>query len=224
MNLRTKKSLEINPKIPHYPNDGRGRDTYISYAVLKDFYYLPPQPGSYPPHVTQSQDLSLRKPLKKYLMDGQGRDYYVSYTINLSTNKYSGDVNIENTLRTPPLPIHVPKGKSKFEKKLIDRIFYGKCDGMKTRYMSPKVVFAKKRSEILEEERLKREEEERLRREEEEKLFQQTEENNEKKKKNAYSRDPLPTEDDLKESVKRIFLFGNKTIDENNKVKDIAWY
>ena len=90
--------------------------------------------------------------------------------------------------------------------------------------MSPKVVFAKKRSEIIEEERLKREEEERLRREEEEKLFQQTEEENEKKKKNAYSRDPLPTEDDLKESVKRIFLFGNKTIDENNKVKDIAWY
>ena len=86
MNLRTKKSLEINPKIPHYPNDGRGRDSYISYAVLKDFYYLPPQPGSYPPHVTQSQDLALRKPLKKYVMDGQGRDYYVSYTINLSTN------------------------------------------------------------------------------------------------------------------------------------------
>ena len=61
MNLRTKHSLSLNPKIPRYPNDGRGRDTYISYAVLKDYHYLPPQPSSYPPHVTKSQDLSLKK-------------------------------------------------------------------------------------------------------------------------------------------------------------------
>ena len=161
MNLRTKHSLSLNPKIPRYPNDGRGRDTYISYAVLKDYHYLPPQPSSYPPHVTQSQDLSLKKPIKKYVMDGQGRDYYISYTINLSTNKYSGDINIENTLRTSPNEIHVPKGTSNFEKKLINRIFYGKCPGLNTRYMSPK--------------------EERLRRKEKEKLFQQSQ-NQEKKK------------------------------------------
>ena len=123
MNLRTKHSLSLNPKIPRYPNDGRGRDTYISYAVLKDYHYLPPQPSSFPPHVTKSQDLSLKKPIKKYIMDGQGRDYYISYSINLSTNKYSGDVNIANTLRTASDEIHIPKGTSNFEKKLINRIY-----------------------------------------------------------------------------------------------------
>ena len=223
MNLRTKHSLSINPKIPRYPNDGKGRDTYISYAVLKDYHYLPPQPSSFPPHVTKSQDLSLKKPIKKYIMDGQGRDYYISYSINLSTNKYSGDVNIANTLRTANNEIHVPKGTSNFEKKLINRIFYGKCPGLNTRYMSPKVIFARKKAEIEEEERLKKEEEERLRREEEANLFQQSQ-MQEKKKKNPYSREPLPTENDLKESIKRIFLFNNKIIDENNKVKDKAWY
>ena len=223
MNLRTKHSLSINPKIPRYPNDGKGRDTYISYAVLKDYHYLPPQPSSFPPHVTKSQDLSLKKPIKKYIMDGQGRDYYISYSINLSTNKYSGDVNLANTLRTASNEIHIPKGTSNFEKKLINRIFYGKCPGLNTRYMSPKVIFARKKAEIEEEERLKKEEEERLRREEEENLFQQSQ-IQEKKKKNPYSREPLPTENDLKESIKRIFLFNNKIIDENNKVKDKAWY
>ena len=223
MNLRTKHSLSINPKIPRYPNDGKGRDTYISYAVLKDYHYLPPQPSSFPPHVTKSQDLSLKKPIKKYIMDGQGRDYYISYSINLSTNKYSGDVNIANTLRTASNDIHIPKGTSNFEKKLINRIFYGKCPGLNTRYMSPKVIFARKKAEIEEEERLKKEEEERLRREEEANLFQQSQ-IQEKKKKNPYSREPLPTEDDLKESIKRIFLFNNKIIDENNKEKNKAWY
>ena len=223
MNLRTKHSLSINPKIPRYPNDGKGRDTYISYAVLKDYHYLPPQPSSFPPHVTKSQDLSLKKPIKKYIMDGQGRDYYISYSINLSTNKYSGDVNIANTLRTASDEIHIPKGTSNFEKKLINRIFYGKCPGLNTRYMSPKVIFARKKAEIEEEERLKKEEEERLRREEEANLFQQSQ-IQEKKKKNPYSREPLPTENDLKESIRRIFLLNNKIIDENNKVKDKAWY
>ena len=223
MNLRTKHSLSINPKIPRYPNDGKGRDTYISYAVLKDYHYLPPQPSSFPPHVTKSQDLSLKKPIKKYIMDGQGRDYYISYSINLSTNKYSGDVNLANTLRTASNEIHIPKGTSNFEKKLINRIFYGKCPGLNSRYMSPKVIFARKKAEIEEEERLKKEEEERLRREEEANLFQQSQ-IQEKKKKNPYSREPLPTENDLKESIKRIFLFNNKIIDENNKVKDKAWY
>ena len=223
MNLRTKHSLSINPKIPRYPNDGKGRDTYISYAVLKDYHYLPPQPSSFPPHVTKSQDLSLKKPIKKYVMDGQGRDYYISYSINLSTNKYSGDVNLANTLRTASNEIHIPKGTSNFEKKLINRIFYGKCPGLNSRYMSPKAIFARKKADIEEEERLKKEEEERLRREEEVNLFQQSQ-IQEKKKKNPYSREPLPTENDLKESIKRIFLFNNKIIDENNKVKDKAWY
>jgi SpoVK/Ycf46/Vps4 family AAA+-type ATPase len=55
-------------------------------------------------------------------MDGQGRDYYISYTINQNTNKYTGDINIENTLRTSPNEIYIPKGISKFEKKLICEI------------------------------------------------------------------------------------------------------
>ena len=227
MNLRTKKSLTVNTKIPRYPNDGNGRDTYITYSILKNSDYFPPGPPSSVPPVHKSQDLSLSKPIKRYHMDGKGRDYYVQYTINENTNKYSGDVNIQNCLRnstTLPNEINVPKGYSNFERRLINRIFYGKCDGLKTRYMSPKVIFARKKSEIEEEERLKQEEEERLRREEEERLFQQSQNDNDKKRKNAYLKEPLPTEDDLKESVKRIFLYNNKIIDENNKEKEKAWY
>jgi hypothetical protein len=86
------------------------------------------------------------------------------------------------------------------------------------------LFFQEKKKEIEEEERLRQEEEERLRREEEEKLFQSKNDDSIKKKKSAYSKEPLPTEDDLKESVKRIFLFNNKIIDENSKEKDKAWY
>ena len=226
MNLRTKKSLTINTKIPRYPNDGNGRDTYITYSILKNSDYFPPGPPSSVPPVHKSQDLSLKKPIKKYYMDGLGRDYYVQYTINENTNKYSGDVNIQNCLRnstTLPNEINIPKGYSKFEKRLINRIFYGKCDGLNTRYMSPKVVFAKKKKDLEEEEKLKEEEEERLREEEEEKLWKEQKEKEEKKKKNPYANDPPLTQEKLSESVRKIFLFNNNFFCSNKKVNE-SWH
>ena len=227
MNLRTKKSLTVNTKIPRYPNDGNGRDTYITYSILKNSDYFPPGPSSSVPPVHKSQDLSLSKPIKRYHMDGKGRDYYVQYTINENTNKYSGDVNIQNCLRnstTLPNEINVPKGYSNFERRLINRIFYGKCDGLKTRYMSPKVVFAKKKKDLEEEEKLREEEEERLREEEEERLFKEKqEEEEEKKKRNPYANDPSLTQEKLSESVRKIFLFNNNFLCPNKKV-NISWH
>ena len=227
MNLRTKKSLTVNTKIPRYPNDGNGRDTYITYSILKNSDYFPPGPPSSVPPVHKSQDLSLSKPIKRYHMDGKGRDYYVQYTINENTNKYSGDVNIQNCLRnstTLPNEINVPKGYSNFERRLINRIFYGKCDGLKTRYMSPKVVFAKKKKDLEEEEKLREEEEERLRQEEEERLFKEKqEEEEEKKKRNPYANDTPLTQEKLSESVRKIFLFNNNFLCPNKKV-NISWH
>jgi hypothetical protein len=227
MNLRTKKSLTVNTKIPRYPNDGNGRDTYITYSILKNSDYFPPGPPSSVPPVHKSQDLSLSKPIKRYHMDGKGRDYYVQYTINENTNKYSGDVNIQNCLRnstTLPNEINVPKGYSNFERRLINRIFYGKCDGLKTRYMSPKVFFAKKKKDLEEDEKLREEEEERLRQEEEERLFKEKqEEEEEKKKRNPYANDPPLTQEKLSESVRKIFLFNNNFLCPNKKV-NISWH
>ena len=60
-----KKNLEINPKIYRYTNDGQGRDTYITYSVIKNSNYFPPVPSSPKQHVNKSHDLSLRKPIKK---------------------------------------------------------------------------------------------------------------------------------------------------------------
>ena len=187
MNLRTTKSLTVNTKIPRYPNDGNGRDTYITYAILKNSDYHPPGPPSSVPPVHKSQDLSIRKPIKKYHMDGLGRDYYVQYTINENTNKYSGGVDIKDSLRnstTLPNEIKIPKGYSNFEKKLINRIFYGKCDGLKTRYMSPKVVFFIYKKDLEEDEKLKEEEEEKLRKKKKrkEKIMKKTTKKKKKKK------------------------------------------
>ena len=226
MNLRTTKSLTVNTKIPRYPNDGNGRDTYITYAILKNSDYHPPGPPSSVPPVHKSQDLSIRKPIKKYHMDGLGRDYYVQYTINENTNKYSGGVDIKDSLRnstTLPNEIKIPKGYSNFEKKLINRIFYGKCDGLKTRYMSPKVVFAKKKKDLEEDEKLKEEEEEKLRKEEEEKLWKEQKEKEEKKKKNPYANDPPLTQEKLSESIRKIFLFNNNFFCPNKKVHE-SWH
>ena len=155
-------------------------------------------------------------------MDGQGRDYYISYTINQNTNKYTGDINIENTLRTSPNEIYIPKGISKFEKKLIDRIFYGKCIGLNTRYMSPKVVFAKRKSD--EEKSLN----DNLENDEIKENSENEGDDNEdkdKEKKVPYLYEPKLTQEKLSESVRKIFLFNNKlNFISSNKGKDKAWY
>ena len=228
MILRTKKSLTMNTKIPRYPNDGQGRDTYITYSILKNNNYFPPGPPSTVVHVNKSQDLSLRKPIKKYIPDGKGRDYYIQYSINQFINNYSGDVSIENCLRNETEPnkeINIPKGYSKAEKKLIDRIFYGKCNGLKTRYMSPKVVFAKKKKDLEEEERLKEIELEKEKEEEEERIWKEMKEKEEKEKKNPYLNEPKLTQEKLSESVRKIFLFNNKlNFIASNRGKEKAWF
>ena len=219
------------PSIPLYKNDGRGRDTYISLfnggfsnypyskSYKRDFYEIN--------YKINHPDLFKRRPIIKYISDGSGRDFFIQQNILSEHCKLKDSIDFPHILRSDSgineFRLTKRNTKSKFEKDLINRIFYGKCPGLNTRYMSPKVIFARKKAEIEEEERLKKEEEERLRREEEANLFQQSQ-IQEKKKKNPYSREPLPTENDLKESIKRIFLFNNKIIDENNKVKDKAWY
>jgi hypothetical protein len=89
--------------------------------------------------------------------------------------------------------------------------------------MSPKVVFAKKKKDLEEEEKLKEEEEERLREEEEEKLWKEQKEKEEKKKKNLYANDPPLTQEKLSESVRKIFLFNNNFLCPNKKV-NISWH
>ena len=224
MYLRTKKNLAINPKIYRYTNDGQGRDTYITYSVIKNSNYFPPVPSSPKQHVNKSHDLSLRKPIKRYFVNGKGRDLYIQQTIFDNTNNYSGDVSIENCLRnnTEINEVPVQKGYSKFEKKLIDRIFYGKCIGLNTRYMSPKVVFAKRKSD--EEKSLN----DNLENDEIKENSENEGDDNEdkdKEKKVPYLYEPKLTQEKLSESVRKIFLFNNKlNFISSNKGKDKAWY
>ena len=63
--------------------------------------------------------------------------------------KHKGNLKLNNILRSydnsnHPYKISKNISPSKFEKKLINRIFYGKCPGLNDRFMSPKVKFLKK--------------------------------------------------------------------------------
>ena len=64
-------------------------------------------------------------------------------------DKFKGNLRLNNILRSYDniqYPIKTSKNisPSKFEKKLLNRIFYGKCPGLKDRLMSPKVKFLTK--------------------------------------------------------------------------------
>ena len=134
-----------------YHNDGRGRDTYISMDNggfwKRPAFVLKEEPSN--KHVTKLPDLSSYKPLNRYYQDGQGRDFYIAKAINkdwvntsavISSNLFR-DNNVINSN-----PMRFKKKKySKFEKRLLDRIFYGKTEGLNERYMSPKVKFGVKR-------------------------------------------------------------------------------
>lgn len=148
------KKIPQHPHIPVYRNDGTGTDTYISFndggfgqyryddIKSKDAFEFP----TYVFH----QDLSSYKPMKRYFMNGTGRDRYVYQSMLDERDKCSGNLRLNNILRSYESPMrktHLSNhsiSPSKFEQKLINRIFYGKCPGLSDRRMSPKVKFGKK--------------------------------------------------------------------------------
>ena len=160
----------LNSKFPLYFNDGFGRDTYISSNnggfstynsafTNKTIHYDRPK-------FRVHKDFSIQRPINKYVTDGGGRDFYIYKDILNQHNRLGGERVLPNILRSSyePPPIRLTRycTPSKFEKKLINRIFYGKCPGMKERQLSPKVKFRSKNKydgiqseggEILEEEK-----------------------------------------------------------------------
>ena len=141
------------PKVVNYRNDGGGRDTYISFYnggfgnyKLSDTY-LKERIDS--PKHAYHQNLSLCKPFKRYFTDGGGRDLYVYNSLLDENDKCKGNLRLNNILRSYDNTQYHPSNSkkfspSRFEKKLINRIFYGKCPGLNDRLMSPKVKFLKK--------------------------------------------------------------------------------
>ena len=142
-----------HPKIPIYQNIGDGRDTYISFynggfgAYKLSDTYLKERVES-PKHYYY-QNLALCKPTKRYFTDGGGRDLYVYNSLLDENDKCKGNVRLNNILRSYdnsncPMKTSKNLSPSKFEKKLLDRIFYGNSPGIKDRLMSPKVKFLTK--------------------------------------------------------------------------------
>jgi len=150
---KKKYSLRQIPKIPNYQNDGCGRDTYISFYnggfgkyKLSDLH-MREQTES--PRHYYHQNLALCKPTKRYFCNGGGRDSYVYISLLEENEKHKGNLRLNNILRSydhKDYPMKTSKNisPSKFEKRLINRIFYGKCPGLDERFMSPKVKFTKR--------------------------------------------------------------------------------
>ena len=95
------------------------------------------------------QNLALCKPTKRYFCNGGGRDSYVYISLLEENEKHKGNLRLDNILRSYDNKNHPMKtskniSPSKFEKRLINRIFYGKCPGLDERFMSPKVKFTKR--------------------------------------------------------------------------------
>ena len=142
-----------HPKVPIYKNIGDGRDTYISFYnggfgsyKLSDTYLK--EKTDSPKHYYY-QNLSLCKPTKRYFADGGGRDLYVYNSLLDENDKCKGNLRLNNILRSydnSNYPIRTSQNvsPSKFEKKLLNRIFYGNTPGLKDRLMSPKVKFLTK--------------------------------------------------------------------------------
>ena len=146
-------SLRQIPKVPTYQNDGAGRDTYISFYnggfgkyKLTDTFL---QEKTESPKHYYHQNLALWKPTKRYFCNGGGRDSYVYISLLEENEKNRGNIRLNNILRSydniqGPMKTSKKISPSKFEKKLINRIFYGKCPGLNERFMSPKVKFMKR--------------------------------------------------------------------------------
>ena len=145
------KTPVLPPRIPIYINNGYGRDTYISSynggfgnykyskSYKKDCYNIPIHKNH--------PDLYKRRPIDKYQISGEGRDYFIYKGIQTEHDKISDKNSFENILRKGNSPTeyflstNIPRNK--FERSLINRIFYGKCPGLKDRQMCPKVKFKK---------------------------------------------------------------------------------
>ena len=137
------------PSIPLYKNDGRGRDTYISLfnggfsnypyskSYKRDFYEIN--------YKINHPDLFKRRPIIKYISDGSGRDFFIQQNILSEHCKLKDSIDFPHILRSDSgvneFRLTKRNTKSKFEKDLINRIFYGKCPGVKDRLMMPKVKF-----------------------------------------------------------------------------------
>ena len=125
----------LPPRIPIYINDGYGRDTYISFynggfgnykyskSYKKDYYQIPIH--------RDHPNLFKRRPLDRYQMSGEGRDYFIYKGIQAEHERISDNTSYERTLRTGESPteyfMSTKTPRNKFEKRLINRIFYGKC-------------------------------------------------------------------------------------------------
>ena len=141
----------LPPRIPIYINNGYGRDTYISFynggfgnyryskSYKKDYYNVPIHKNH--------PDLFKRRPIDKYQMSGEGRDYFIYKGIQTEHDRISGNNSFEKILRKGTAPteyfLSTKMPRNKFERRLINRIFYGKCPGLKERQMCPKVKFKK---------------------------------------------------------------------------------
>ena len=141
------------PGIPKYFSDGKGRDTYISFfnggfsnypysnSYKKDFYGIN--------HKKNHPDLYARRPIVKYNADGSGRDFFIHQNILSEHSRLRDFSDFPRMLRSGeeynPIMFNKSYGKSKFEKNLLNRIFYGRCAGVKDRLMEPKVKFNNKR-------------------------------------------------------------------------------
>ena len=150
---KKKYSLRQIPKVVNYHNDGCGRDTYISFynggfGKYKLSDMILKEHKDSPKHYYY-QNLALCKPTKRYFCNGGGRDSYVYISLLEENEKNRGNLRLHNILRSyddrnQPLRTSKNISPSKFEKKLLNRIFYGKCPGLDERFMSPKVKFAKR--------------------------------------------------------------------------------
>ena len=145
------KTPVLPPRIPIYINNGNGRDTYISFynggfgnyryskSYKKDYYNIPIHKNH--------PDLFKRRPIDRYQMSGEGRDYFIYKGIQTEHDRLSESNSFEKILRKGNAPteyfMSTKMPRNKFERRLINRIFYGKCPGLKDRQMCPKVKFKK---------------------------------------------------------------------------------
>ena len=93
-----------------------------------------------------------RRPIVKYNADGSGRDFFIHQNILSEHSRLRDFSDFPRMLRFVrcvveynPIMFNKSYGKSKFEKNLLNRIFYGRCTGVKDRLMEPKVKFNNKR-------------------------------------------------------------------------------
>ena len=84
-----------------------------------------------------------RRPIVKYNADGSGRDFFIHQNILSEHSRLRDFSDFPRMLRSGeeynPIMFNKSYGKSKFEKNLLNRIFYGRRTGVKDRLMEPKV-------------------------------------------------------------------------------------